>query len=421
LPKRQIDSDGDDERQLKRARLTRKNLAVFDKMAKKKGSSKALASTPPESTIESTTTNSTSTTSSGFAIQAYENGILEPRYSKPPTNLKDIREQHVRSRATASPTESVYEDYVDKVGGAVNEATMVFEVGGKLLKEYPRGYKRAFNQAFTGFPKDVGFNSSLSAPQPDFVEGLEMQEYDPFPIHKHVNGAVLYKHNPGSLTLAHFAGEWKGPDGNMKEATLQSGYDGAALVYARNQALSLIGKPDPPGHAEVTTFTTNGTNLNFYAHYAASSDDGKVKYHQYQYASENVKDSYQGHKDGRKGFRNDQDRARKQSYDLKDKLKEHWNQLCDAPQTNNEAAPPHVVGGTYEETNIDEIEAGYEIVEQPCQPTPAASRPRGASSSAFSSKSASISDSVPGSGGQKRKASPPSSLEYPDQRARESY
>lgn len=40
---------------------------------------------------------------------------------------------------------------------------MVFGVGHKLLKEYPKGgYKRAFNQAFTGFPKDVGFNNGLS-------------------------------------------------------------------------------------------------------------------------------------------------------------------------------------------------------------------------------------------------------------------
>lgn len=142
--------------------------------------------------------------------------------------------------------------------------------------------------------------------------------------------AVLYKDNPGSLTLPHLAGEWKGPDGNMKEATLQSGYGGAALVFARNQALSLVGKPDPPGHAEITTFTTDGTNLNFYAHYATPSDDGALRYHQYQYASANVKDSYQGHKDGRKGLRNVQDRAKKQSYDLKDQLKEHWKQRCDS-------------------------------------------------------------------------------------------
>lgn len=50
-----------------------------------------------------------------------------------------------------------------------------------MLKEYDdEGYNRVLNQAFTGFLKDVGFNNGLSAPQPDFVEGLEMQEYRPF-------------------------------------------------------------------------------------------------------------------------------------------------------------------------------------------------------------------------------------------------
>jgi hypothetical protein len=34
---------------------------------------------------------------------------------------------------------------------------------------------------FTGFPNDVGFNNGLLVPQPDFVEGLEMQTVSPVP------------------------------------------------------------------------------------------------------------------------------------------------------------------------------------------------------------------------------------------------
>jgi len=34
----------------------------------------------------------------------------------------------------------------------------------------------------------------------------------------------------------------------MEEARLQGAYDGAALVYTRNQALSSVGKADPAGH-----------------------------------------------------------------------------------------------------------------------------------------------------------------------------
>lgn len=248
LRNRRVDSDGDnDERRLKRARLTRKNLTLLNKTGKSKTSNNASASAHPESTVDSLSAKTISTTSSGFAIQAHKNGILEPLYSKPPTNLGNIRKRHARSRQTASPPGSEYKRYARTVRGAVNEATMVVEVSGKMLKEYDdHGYKRAFNQAFTGFPNDVGFNNGLPTPQPGFAEGLEMQQYDPFPVDDNISGAVLYKDSPGSLALPHLAGEWKGRGKDMEEARLQSAYDGAALVYARNQALSYLGKSDPP-------------------------------------------------------------------------------------------------------------------------------------------------------------------------------
>ncbi|GAB1311908.1 Heterokaryon incompatibility protein [Madurella fahalii] len=342
LQKRQIDSGGDDNGyQLKRARLTRKNLGFFNKMARKgtkRGS--AYASAPRDSTVDSSPTKTTSTTTSGFAIQLSKNRVLHPLYSKPPTNLADIRERYNLPRKTASPTESVYNDYANTIGGVPNEATMVVEMSGQLLKKYDdKNYKRAFKQAFTAFPKDVGFNNGLSAPQPDFIESLRMQEYRPFPVDDHIQGAVLYKDNPLSLTLPHIAAEWKGRGKDMEEARLQSAYDGAALVYARNQALAYLGKPDPPGHAAVTTFTTDGTNLNQFAHYAAQSEDGTLEYHQHLVRSTNLIESRQGFRDGRRGFRNAQDHAREQSYALSNQLKEYWKQRHGSLQPIAQGAP----------------------------------------------------------------------------------
>ncbi len=101
LRKRQINSgDGDNGHQLKRARLTRKNLARLDGTGRKKASYKA--STYDDDTGGSTT-KTISTTSSGFADQARKNGILHPLHSKPPANVEDIRRRHARSRDTASP------------------------------------------------------------------------------------------------------------------------------------------------------------------------------------------------------------------------------------------------------------------------------------------------------------------------------
>lgn len=80
----------------------------------------------------------------------------------------------------------------------------------KLLKEYDEaGYHQEFNRPFTHIPPNAGYNNGLSAPQPDFVEGLEIEEYYPFPIDEYVPGlgAPLYKDDPFSITLPHIAGE----------------------------------------------------------------------------------------------------------------------------------------------------------------------------------------------------------------------
>lgn len=135
--KRQIDSNSDDEPLTKRAQLTRKNLALFDKIGKKKTSN-------PSNNSGSTKT--LSTTAPYFDVQAYKNGILDPLDSRPPKTLEDIRKRLSKTRATASPPESVYGRYIDVIGEADNEATIVVKVSGKLLKEHnDKGYKRVFN------------------------------------------------------------------------------------------------------------------------------------------------------------------------------------------------------------------------------------------------------------------------------------
>ncbi|CAK7568347.1 MAG: hypothetical protein SEPTF4163_006335 [Sporothrix epigloea] len=290
----------------------------------------------------------------------------------PPLNLEEIQRRLARSRTTASPPESVYKDYAHTVGAAPNEATIVIEASGKLLEEYTgKGYKKAYNQAFTGYPKDVGFNNGLSAPQPDFVEGVEGvegEEYRPFPIDKHVPGAVLYRDNPHSITLPHIAGEWKGPDGSMREAELQSRFDGAALINARTQALSYMGKSDPPSHAEVTTFTTDGKNISFFAHYAIEAEDSTLEYHQYPIKSTSLVNSHGGHKEGRKELRNAQGYAREQSYALKNQLQEHYKQQRGGLHPVATGVPTLPVPG--------EPLGAYEVVEhQPAhEPTPSKHR-----------------------------------------------
>ncbi|KAI9782870.1 MAG: hypothetical protein M1816_001690 [Peltula sp. TS41687] len=387
------------------------NSGEEDRTTKKQLDKSAL-----DSTVETSTTRTTSlsTASSDFTLQAYKNGILDPLDSKPPRNLKDVVERLGRARETPSPPESVYHEYVDTIGGAFNEATMINEQSRVLLRYYEgQVYKKAFDQAFTGFPKNVGFNNGLSAPKPDFVEGIRMNDY----------GRVS-----GRRT-------WPGKD--MDLATLQSAYDASCLVYARNQALSYVGKPDPADHAKVTTFTTDGTSLNLSAHHAALSGDDAVKYHQYPVTSINLKNSYQGFKQGRRQLRNLQDHAKEQSYALKDQIQENWKNHCavgkkqyqhkqnmqhkekmqnmqhkhhkQQKQQKQKMQNKLLLNPCCQRKVEDEDEDGYEIVH--CQPTPATSsecQPKPlyeASSSKSSPKQLPAEKGYDPGGGQKRKAS----------------
>lgn len=312
-------------RVLNPSRLTQNNLRLLDEMTKtiKSGGALGLGNsrTASSSTTKTTKSDKTkSTTASGFQEQATANGILRPLRSIPCQNAKETLERLDRSRESVSPTESQYELYCEKIDAAGNEAAVVQRML-PLFQDYDGKYNIDMNRTFSAVPKDLGFNNGLSAPQPDFVQGLTREEFLPVDPSK-IQGAVLFKDDLTSTTLAHFAGEWKSRSGDMVEATLQSGYDGAAMVYGRNQALEYLGDPDPLGHSAITTFTSNGESVNLFAHHASSTgEDGAVEYHQHRLTQTNLTESYESFKKGRKQIRNAQDYAQEQSFALRDQLR----------------------------------------------------------------------------------------------------
>ncbi|KAJ8063261.1 hypothetical protein OCU04_008492 [Sclerotinia nivalis] len=151
------------------------------------------------------------------------------------------------------------------------------------------------------------------------VEGLEMPEFDPFPVRQQLGGAAVPTSGTNAITLPHLAGEWKGPGKDMILAQTQAAYDGACMVYGRNEALSFLNSPDPTGHAFVSTFTTDGTTLNTFAHYSSESQ-GQLKYHQYPTSSSFLISSYEDFKTSRRWLRNLQDDAKETSEKLRDEL-----------------------------------------------------------------------------------------------------
>jgi hypothetical protein len=101
------------------------------------------------------------------------------------------------------------------------------------------------------------------------VEGLDLKQFDPFPFREELGGAAVPSSGPNAITLPHLAEEWKGPRKDMNLARHQATYNGARMVFSRNKARSFLGIPDPTSHAFVSTFTTDGTIINTFAHYSS--------------------------------------------------------------------------------------------------------------------------------------------------------
>ncbi|KFY23010.1 hypothetical protein V491_02659 [Pseudogymnoascus sp. VKM F-3775] len=121
------------------AQLTRRNLALFNKMTTGEVPGDESESTLLEFTTQTTTikSKSASATMSSFANKAYKNGILPPYNSKPPTNLDERYEQAVKSRETASPTVAEYGSYVRTLPRAFNELAR----GNKALPHIAGEYR----------------------------------------------------------------------------------------------------------------------------------------------------------------------------------------------------------------------------------------------------------------------------------------
>lgn len=299
------------------SRLTRRNLRLHNKMNK---GAKGATSASEEPSSKSNKT--ISTTASDFESRAIKNGLLHPLRSMAPNNAQERHERQKRRRDSTSPTESEFRTYRRKLRSAGNERGII-RVMDPLFNTYHDEYNVNAGRTLSALPPNLGFNNGLSAPKPDFIEGLSQEEYLPFDPSV-IPGAVLFE-DATSITLPHLAGEWKADDGSMKLATLQSAYDGAIMVYGKNQAQAYLGDNlDPPENSTITTFATDGEQVTFYAHHALpTGEDGKVQYHQHFLGREEFTGSYEGFKAARRQIRNAQDYAREQSFALRDRLLEH--------------------------------------------------------------------------------------------------
>lgn len=317
-----------------------KKLATQPKSTRSRPSKSVSLEAGTKSSDKTATSSKTvSTTHSEFARIVVGNGVLDPQESVPPINLAYYQSELDRARESEPPTLEEYEDYLRSTGCATNETAILMETS-MLLKRPGLGYHTMYNQALSDFPRDVGFNTGLSPAQPDMIQGLVRQSYKPFPVME-VLDAALPKHSlplSQATALPQLAGEFKGPQGDLLQAQVQASYDGACMVYGRNQARSYLETPDPTGHAYVQTFTTNGDKLDTFAHYASISR-GKVKYHQHTTSTTSLTTSYEQFEKGRRRLRNMQDLSKRHSEDLRDELVGKWERDQPPDDFNDSVIP----------------------------------------------------------------------------------
>lgn len=171
-------------------------------------------------------------------------------------------------------------------------------------------YNTMADRAINRIPGE-NFNHNLSNPRPNVINGLNTDAL-PASLHSHA------LHNgESSLSLCHFAIEFKRINGNIHQATCQAAYDGATLVYTRDQALaeaaaaaSSYSNDIEKATKETAVFTcaTDGKTAEVFAHHFQNGE-----YHQNLVARESLL-SYPNR--GRELIRNTQDYARSKSYQL---------------------------------------------------------------------------------------------------------
>lgn len=265
-----------------------------------------------------------------FENRIVKNGVLDAAKSgKQQVADADVKMRLLASRDSPSPIQSQYDKFADRIVTSSNKRGIIAVYSKYIFQDaeevhFDMGYRRKEDKMWTEFPKDVGFNNGVPAPKPDIIEGLSRKFFPP--TIEHVEASKIVFDEPSYVALPHLAVEYKAREGSLYEAKVKAGYDGAAMVYGRNEALKFIEKADPPRQPAVLTATATGQEWNVYAHYAHPNDaTGREEYYQCRMAGGSM-ENLDEYKHGRKVLRNMQDFAREQVLDLRDRLQKDYEE-----------------------------------------------------------------------------------------------
>jgi hypothetical protein len=315
--------------QLRKTKLTHKNLKIFEKEMAKTRKTPGGDSGSGTATSSSKSKNTT-TTDKKFGERLYQNGVrFIPANVQPPEDLEAVKQYLDRDRDSQSANEDDYREYIEETRYADNEECVLVNVWPLLAKK-PRGqsgYHQNLNFPWTEVESAV--TADASDPKPDVSESFRHSQYPPEAVE--ALGPALAP-TTYSAAMPRLCIELKGPDGLMPCATKQAAYDGAVMVDAAWEAHQYMAKPADEfiGKTQALTGAVNGSLLYIYANHAISLEADatkpypeKLQYHQV-FAKGLMPDaSLEEFQKARKTVRNAQDWAREKASQNKDDLHAH--------------------------------------------------------------------------------------------------
>lgn len=290
---------------------------------------------------------SVSTTSNRLINASLANGFLDPVRSSDPSDKEEIIQEITMPRQPSSPVPDVkeFERWTSALGKARNQEEIKMTFKDLMIDWRHRkiendgktpSYLAQWEVNLSYLLPSLKYNTKLSAPKIDYLEGFEMEAFHPFRV-ENVNAAVCTT-DPYAIALPFFLIEFKGPRGLSSVARAQAAYDAACIIYGHNEMKKYQGKEigdDKKVH--IFSMTTDGDALTIYGHFSVMAEDGSVTYHQKPLVHASPTTGYESFKVARAVVRNVQDLARQRSEDLRDMLK-HESGLAPIPSLN--ALPP---------------------------------------------------------------------------------
>lgn len=170
------------------------------------------------------------------------------------------------------PPQSHYKIFAGRLDKATNETKTIdmyniYVIQDSVDCHYESGYIAQPVKTWTGsskaLPSTIGWPVGTKT---QYARRLfEGQKFPP--SIDEIKGTTLVKDDPDYITPPHMIVEYKAKNKSAYESKVQSTYNGAAMIFSRNEAFTYINKPEPPRQPAMLSATVVGPSWEVFGHY----------------------------------------------------------------------------------------------------------------------------------------------------------